>query len=225
MDTLITSLARNAVFCSLNAADLDALARNAIPHSYQSGEFFALYGTVWPYLFWVENGTVNALKESSEGRSLIVMTLEPGDIFWGLGFFHDDTPMPVSLHAHTESRLYLWTRERLLPLLLRNSGAMWELSRLMVTRMTWASEIVEGLAFQPVAGRLARLMLDHFEKAEDSQIARDLTLDEMAARIGTTREMVCRTLYQFSDQGLIEITRTEFTLNDQQGLARLVKQA
>jgi len=43
----------------------------------------------------------------------------------------------------------------------------------------------------------------------------------MAARIGTTREMVCRVLYQFSDDNLIEITRTEFALNDTERLAQL----
>jgi len=81
---------------------------------------------------------------------------------------------------------------------------------------------VEGLAFHPVAGRLARLLLDHFKQAGDSSIARHLTLDEMAARIGTTREMVCRALYNFSDKKLIEVTRTEFVLTDREGLARLV---
>ncbi len=32
----------------------------------------------------------------------------------------------------------------------------------------------------------------------------------VAARVGTTREMVCRALYNFSDKKLIEVTRTEF---------------
>jgi DNA-binding transcriptional regulator LsrR (DeoR family) len=36
----------------------------------------------------------------------------------------------------------------------------------------------------------------------------------MAARIGSTREMVCRLLYKFSDEGLIKITRTEFSVTD-----------
>ena len=42
----------------------------------------------------------------------------------------------------------------------------------------------------------------------------DLTLDEMAARIGSTREMVCRQLYKMADQGVIRINRTEITIED-----------
>jgi hypothetical protein len=45
----------------------------------------------------------------------------------------------------------------------------------------------------------------------------------MAARVGSTREMVCRALYSFSDKNLIEVTRTEFVLTDREGLERLVE--
>jgi CRP-like cAMP-binding protein len=97
----------------------------------------------------------------------------------------------------------------------------WELCRLMIQRMQRASVIVEELAFQPIAGRLASLLLDHFESAGDTSIHRHLTLDEMAARVGTTREMVCRALYRFADKKLINVTRTEFVLTDKDGLAHI----
>jgi hypothetical protein len=48
-----------------------------------------------------------------------------------------------------------------------------------------------------------------------------MTLDEMAARIGTTREMVCRQLYRFADQGAIQINRTEFMITDQGQLKKI----
>jgi CRP/FNR family cyclic AMP-dependent transcriptional regulator len=217
-------LAQNLLFAALSAADRTELARRAVRREYRKGRLFALYGEMWPHLFLVETGTINAIKESSEGRSLIVTTLGPGEIFWGPTFFHDEVPMLVTLEAYEASTIHLWPRESLLPILLENSQVLWELSRLMVKRMQQASEIVEGLAFQPVAGRLARLLLGHFEEAADSYVARDLTLDEMAARIGTTREMVCRLLYRFSDEGLIRVTRTEFALTDKNGLTRLADQ-
>lgn len=98
---------------------------------------------------------------------------------------------------------------------------LWQLARIMVSRMNRASEIVEDLAFQPVSGRLAALLLEEYEDSAPGPVKRDLTLDEMAARIGTTREVVCRVLYRFSDDNLIEITRTEFELNDAKALAHI----
>jgi len=58
------------------------------------------------------------------------------------------------------------------------------------------------------------------DKEERVPIERSLTLDDMAARIGSTREMVCRLLYKFSDEGLIRITRTEFTITDPENLEK-----
>ncbi len=89
--------------------------------------------------------------------------------------------------------------------------------------MERAREILSELAFQPVADRVARLLLDHFKDADGNRLQRDLTLDEMAARAGTTREMVCRARYNFSDRGLIRITRTEFQLTDENGLTQLAE--
>jgi CRP/FNR family transcriptional regulator len=223
MIDLSALLQNNPVFSFLTEKDLDLMARQSIIRKYDKDEKVILYGDVWPYLFLVGEGSINAVKESSEGRSLMVTTFVPGDLFWGLAFFHENTPMPVTLEARETSLLYLWPRDMVMPILERNGRVGWELCRLMAGRMQRASEILEGLAFQPVASRLARLLLEHFEMAGDSAISRHLTLDEMAARIGSTREMVCRALYGFSDRKLIEVTRTEFVLTDREGLSQLVE--
>jgi CRP-like cAMP-binding protein len=223
MNDLATLLQNNPVFSTLGEDDRKLMIQQARRHTYSKDETVILYGEIWSYIFLMEEGTVEALKESSDGRSLHVGCFGKGEIFWGLSFFHEEAPMPVMLEAREKSVLYLWSKDSVLPIILRNGQVSWEISRLMADRMQHASELVEGLAFHPVAGRLARLLLDHFETAGDASISRYLTLDEMAARIGSTREMVCRALYSFSDKKLIEVTRTEFVLTDYAGLAQLSK--
>jgi CRP/FNR family transcriptional regulator len=223
MNDLPTLLKNNPIFSSITEDDRQLMIQQARRHMYSKDETVILYGDVWPHIFLVGEGKVEALKESSDGRSLHVACFGKGELFWGLAFFHEDAPMPVTLEAREKSVLYLWAKDSVLPIILRNGQASWEISRLMADRMQHASELVEGLAFHPVAGRLARLLLDHFETAGDASILRYLTLDEMAARIGSTREMVCRALYSFSDKKLIEVTRTEFVLTDHEGLAQLSK--
>jgi CRP-like cAMP-binding protein len=212
--TLLDLLSRNPIFSHRDEMEKDKLVEMAITRTYPQGDWITYYGDIWPYLFIVESGMVTALKESSEGRSLIVVSLGQGEVFWGVSFFQEDAPMPVSLIASKESVVHLWPRDRLLPILLMDGRMSWELARLMVKRMLRASDIVEELAFQPVTGRLARLLLDHFGGAIEDYVSRDITLEEMAARIGTTREMVCRQLYRFVDEGAIQISRTELMITD-----------
>jgi len=205
----------NPLFSSLDSNDIQLLLNLSITKSYLEDQWVTHYGSDWPFLFLVEEGQVTALKESPEGRSLVVITLEKGEVFWGLGFFREGIGMPVALVASQDTHLRLWSREKLLPFIINNGQFSWDLSQLMVNRMMRASQILEELAFQPVAGRLAHFLLEQFADQSGDTLSRDLTLDDMAARIGSTREMVCRHLYHFADQGAIQITRTELKITDQ----------
>jgi CRP/FNR family transcriptional regulator len=219
---MVNSLGNDGtLFASLSPETQESWRRQAIRRTYEEGQRVAARGDVWLYLFLVESGKVQAEKESLEGRRLQVLTVEEGEVFWGTSFFLAGEPMPVTLHALSKTSLYLWHHDWLQPLLVEEGQTLWALSQVMVARMTRASEIVEDLAFQPVAARLARLLLERYGDSSTQPRERDLTLDDMAARIGTTREMVCRALYRFSDDELIQITRTEFTIYNAEALARL----
>jgi CRP/FNR family transcriptional regulator len=223
---LIDLLQKHPVFSNLDPEEMERFSEAAILKHFRAGEAMTRAGDPWPYLFLVVEGSVSALKESSEGRSLVVAELGKGELFWGLAFFHEEMPNPVTYLINQPSSVYLWKRERILPVLLERGRLTWELARLMVARMLHASEVIEGLAFQPVAGRLARLLMEYPGKAISGPTIRSLTLDDMAARIGSTREMVCRFLQRFADDGLIKITRTEFEITDGErlmGVAQKVK--
>lgn len=216
-------ISENSIFSTLTEDDQLQCLRLAIPRRYQAGESVVYAGDIWPYLILVEEGNLTAIKESSEGRSLIVETVLPGEVVWGMAFFEPQAQMPVSLSADQDSQVLLWSRDQLLPILLNNGAALWELCRLLIWRVRRASDVLEELAFHPVAGRLAKFLVDQYGKSGGERIKRELTLDDMAAHIGSTREMVCRILQRFSTQGLIEITRTEFTFTDWEHLARLAQ--
>lgn len=217
-EELLSSALPFSAFSQETRAQIAALAQH---RQFRQDEFVTLYGASWPFLSLVERGIFQALKESAEGRALSVLTLERGNVFWGLTFFVETALMPVTLKAETEGSLALWSRDVLKPLLVEEGEALWSMSQQLVRRMQEASSIVEDLAFQPVAARLAKLLLKQYPRAESELVERDLTLDEMAARVGTTREMVCRMLYRFADDQLIHITRTEFTITNKNELTVL----
>ena len=211
-------LAQTSVFSHLDPGEIDTLFHSGSQRHYDSEEWVVHQGDTWPYLLYIIRGEIHALKESTEGRSLHLETIHGGEIFWGVAFFLDDSPMPAGLMAAQDCDLLVWSKDRLTPLINRNSRLSWELACAMMRRAQRASEIVEELAFFPVASRLANLLLEKYKGASGDTIARDLTLEEMAARIGTKREMVCRLLYRFAEVGLIQINRTEFVITDPEGL-------
>ena len=210
---LLTQLANHPIFSNLGKPELEEMAQKATLRNFKVGDWIVHHGEPWPYLFLVKTGQVTAVKESFEGRSLTLATITRDEIFWGLAFFIEEAPMPAALKATTECELLLWARNDILSLIQHNGQFSWELSRLAILRVQFASEIVEQLAFQPLTGRIAKLLLEQFP-ASQPIAPRHLTLDEMATRVGTTREMVCRILYRFAEEGAIRINRTEFIFTD-----------
>ncbi len=216
-------LMHSTVFSCISEHEIDTLLEQALMRQYHKGQYLTHAGDVWPYLFFLSKGSITAVKESLEGRSFVATSFKPGEIFWGVSFFDPQLQMPIALKVDSQSNLLLWSREQILPTILKNGHFAWELSCLMISRMLRASEIVEELAFQPVAGRLAKLLIDFPGQGASGPVARSLTLDDMAARVGSTREMVCRLLQRFADEELIKITRTEFEITNRDRLTEMMQ--
>lgn len=223
MNEINNLIDQNSVFSVLSDQKKQLIIQQAITRQYQKGELIVIEGDIWPYLFLVAKGNINATKSSMEGRSLVVTTFSKGDLFWGLAFFHENMEMVVSLEVTMETKIIIWSADQIIPVFKSEGTAAWELSRLMIFKMMRASEILEEMTFRPVAGRLAKLLIETVHNQHDRPVTRSLTLDEMAARIGSTREMVCRFLHRFADEGIIDITRTEFRVTDSKKLSKMAR--
>ena len=200
-------------FSGLSDQERLELAQVAIRKSYERNEYIAHYGDVWPYLFVVDTGLINVVKISPKGRVLGALQVQPEQVFWSPTLF-DEGLLPAALEVKERSSIYLWHGNHILPLVQRNPEALWALCLMLMRRIRQASDFIEDLTFQPVAGRLARLIIAQFEDSTDLRIAREQTLDEMAAMIGTTPVMVCKILSRFAGDGLITVNRTEFEMTD-----------
>lgn len=212
----------NPIFNQLPAETLSKISKLAIIKEFKKGSYLVNQGDEWPYFFHLSRGQLVAEKDSFDGRTFVPASFKPGEIFWGVTFFIDHAVMPASLRAFEDSCLYIWHQRDLKPIIESNGVFSWEVSKLVVSRIQYVSELLESMTFHPIAVRLARLLVGIADGEEKASIERNLTLDEMAARIGSTREMVCRLLYKFSDEGLIKITRTDFSVTDP---SRLLKRA
>ena len=87
----------------------------------------------------------------------------------------------------------------------------------MGARLRHLVGLVEDLSLRQVSARLAKLLLDTATHGE-----RALTQQEMAAQLGTVREMIGRSLKQLETRGLIKTERGRIVVLDRAGLEKLV---
>ena len=199
------------VFRKFTDSQMEIVLEKAVKTSFKKGEVINLTGNRYPYAFILVKGLIYGNKESAEGRNLTLKTFSVGDTFWGHAIFKDN-PTPTTLVSFKPSEIYQWHRDDIMPLLLDNKEALWDLCILLSQRTIEVNKTIEEIVFNPVVNRLARLLVGEFESDDEGSIRRNMTLDEMAAKIGSTREVVCRLLYRLSDQNLIQVDRTKFIL-------------
>ncbi len=216
-----TLLKKTLIFRQLTDQDREDLARCANPKSLTGGEFLAMHGQIWPYLLIVDSGVIKIHKVSAQGRTLGARRLAEGELFCSPTII-DGEPLPATLEADGFCSLFLWQDDQILPFLQKNNLALWDLSTLLLKCMRQASEMVENLAFHPVASRVARLLLKQHQKSGADHVERELTLDEMATMVGTTPVMVCKVLSQFADQGYLKVSRTEIEFIDGEQLEKVI---
>jgi CRP-like cAMP-binding protein len=224
MQDTATRLSQVPIFRQIPDSDIDALVKSARRLRLKRPDYLVRQGEVWPSALLVTAGTVRWTMLSVGGREHVLFTVGRDEVFWGHSFF-DDGPMPASLTAADDVEVYVWSRALLLPVLLRHPRSLWELNRLQVETMRRAREIIYGLAFQPVATRLATLLLDSLREQNDSSIERNLTLNEIATMVASSPEVVCRLLQQFHADGILEVTRAQITIHDIDALTNMVNAA
>ena len=131
--------------------------------------------------------------------------------------------MPASIEVSERTQVYLWERDVIRPVVSRSPEALWDITHLMVTYMRHVREVVYGFAFNPVAGRLARFLLDHYHPVDGQTRPRELSLEHLGVSVGTTRELISRTLHRFADEGIIHVNRLELAFLDHKKLEELAK--
>ncbi|HEX5837933.1 MAG TPA: Crp/Fnr family transcriptional regulator [Anaerolineales bacterium] len=219
MQDLVTLLDHADVLGKFTTSEKQKLASLAVRRALKRGESLYWQGDLWTNVFFIATGRLQSVINSLDGRSFVVFTWEAGNDFWGHSLF-DGEPMPSTMEAVQDSVIYVWEGEDVLRTLFGNPGAIRALLRRETQMIRKRRDTISELAFQPVTGRLAKLLLERIPASETST-ERDLTLDQIAAMVASSPEVVCRTLYQFQRGGLLRVTRASIDLHDRVGLERL----
>ncbi len=214
-------LRRVPYFSGLPEPLLDSLAAACMARHVSRGQLIFLEGEPCAGLHIVASGAVKIYKLSPNGREQILHRVAAGETFNDVAVL-DGGPNPASAAAIVETNLWVITRDALQRLAQQYPQLAWALIESIARRARHLVAMVEDLSLRSVKARLARLLL-----AEAEQAAKVDTLDrsqmvtqaEIAARLGTVREMVGRALRELADDGLIEFDRHRIVVVDRAALA------
>jgi CRP/FNR family transcriptional regulator len=219
----IAALKQTALFAELDEADLRALAERASEHRLARDEILFVAGDEAIGLYVVVEGAVRAFRESLEGREQVIHVERAGATIAEIPVF-DDGPYPSTVAADEETTLLFIDKRDVKRLCIEHPQIALKALKLLAGRLRRCAELVEQLSLHEVDQRLARLLLAEarmrgVRSASGIRFDLALTNQQIAARIGTVREVVSRALTRLQQNGLIAVEGRRITVSNVDALA------
>jgi CRP/FNR family transcriptional regulator len=206
-------------FRNLDAQALEIVAQEVVVQHYPAGAIIFLEGDPVAGLHLVAEGLCKVYRLSEGGREHILTTLGPGGSCNEVPVV-DGGPNPANLAAIEETTVWVISEEALSRLRRQFPILNETIIKNLAMRCRQLVQRVYNLSFLSVTGRLAAFLLQQSD--EHNALSRQQwTQDEIAAHLGTVREMVGRAFRELQEAELIAIDRHRIEILDREGLEEL----
>jgi CRP/FNR family transcriptional regulator, cyclic AMP receptor protein len=193
-------------------ADLMAVGSHGIARRYPKNTIVVSEGDRTDSLFVILEGRVKIYVSDDAGHDVVLSTQGPGEYFGELVL--DEGPRSASVMTLEPSRFLVVPQKDFRDFVVKNPAFALSLIEKLIARVRSLTASVKSLALMDVYGRVARLLL---ELAEESNggfvIPQRLTQQDIASRIGASREMVSRILKDLSIGGYLTQSRNGIVLH------------
>ncbi len=218
----LAQLRRLAPFAALDAPALEALARVCAVRRYTDGELMMLEGDDRAPALFVLEGAVRVYRTNLEGREQTLIILRAGEGLNLPAAFADIRLAPCSACAVGPTEALAIGLDDLEALARRWPGIALAFLRHLSNRLQHLTNLTYDLSLLSVRARLARFLLA--QSREPEEVPLRWTHAQIAARIGTVRVVVSRTLSALADEGLIRLNRQRIEIADPEALELMAEE-
>ena len=172
--------------------------------SYRKGEIIFAFGDEEAGLYGVERGSVSLSVDGSDGSRRILTVQQPGSWF-GLVSVIDRKPKMHDAFAFETSLIRRLSAEAFDEITGADAGHMREFAVLLASQTRLSVEGMLDASTLTPAARLAKRLLNFVELFgdDDGVIAVDISQDDLAALLGTSRQTINRILKEWEERDWI----------------------
>ena len=217
--TPLEVLRKVPLFATMREGDINAFAELVRERTYPKGSVIVFEDDPGDALYLVSAGQVKVVLIGEDGREVILSVLGEGSFFGEMSLI-DDQPRSATVIAMTDAGVLVLRREDFQSRLRSSPEVAIALLRELSRRLRRADEKIGSLVLLDVNGRVADLLLRLAEEEGGDQITKKITHHVIAQMIGSSRETVSRTMRDFVERGLIQVTRKDIAIMNRPLLER-----
>ncbi|MCV7203416.1 Crp/Fnr family transcriptional regulator [Mycolicibacterium peregrinum] len=217
-------LARAGIFQGVSPDAVAALVRQLEPVTFRRTEVVFSEGEPGDTLFIITAGKVKIGRKSVDGRESLITLMGPSDMFGELAIF-DPGPRTSTVTALTEVKAVVMSRSVLRSWIADRPEIAEQLLRVLARRLRRTNDNLSDLIFTDVPGRVAKQLLylaQRFGSRDGTalRVDHELTQEEIAQLVGSSRETVNKALSDFAQRGWIRVQGRSILIDNAERLAK-----
>ena len=195
----------------LDVIDLRDFAQRAETRTFPKNTVVVSEGDRTDSLYIIVSGRVKIYVSDEKGKEVVLNESGPGEYFGEMVL--DEGPRSASVMTLEPTEFLVVPKEDFREFVKKNPEFSLHLIYKLIKRVRALTNDVKSLALVDVYGRVARMLLDlAVERDGVLVIESKPTQQEIASRVGASREMVNRILGDLTVGGYIEVGRDRITI-------------
>lgn len=214
---------KTELFQDLEGDVLHVLTNHAVEKKLSPNEILFLAGETAEGLYVIAEGSIRAFRTGQDGREQTIHVERAVTTIAEVPVFDNGT-YPSTAAAEEPTIVYFLDKNEVRKLSYQHPQIALSAAKLLAKRLRKCAELVENLSLREVGQRLARFILNEasakgVQTSDGIRFRQSLTHNQLAARIGTVREVVTRVFYRLQSQKLVIIKGKEIIVPDLELLA------
>jgi len=212
MNVSMTTLGALPLFSSLSEKELQALESMSISRKFFKGTTIFHEGDDAIAMYIIVTGKVRVYVGDNEGKEFTLNTIGAGGYFGELSLL-DDEKRSATVMTTEDTVLSVIYKKDIVSGFLANSKLSIGMIRSLTSDVRKLTNDIKTLALKDVYGRTRKVLEDlAIERDGEIFIEEKMTQQDIANRIGSSREMVARTLKGLIEGDYLKVERKQFYL-------------
>ncbi|MGB9674001.1 MAG: Crp/Fnr family transcriptional regulator [Anaerolineales bacterium] len=219
LQTSIKVLAKNPYFLTLPGEAVATIAEATRIYCFCKDEIVFLEGEACAGLYFLEKGSVRLFRTAPNGREIIINVLNEGASFNEVPVFDGGTN-PVNVSTLEESIIWIIDKAAIQACMFNYP----EMAKAVIFNLTqnlrYLVNFVDQLSLYRTTQRLAYILIHH----SSNGVYEYPTQDQLAARLGTVREVIARSLHELEHCGAIKVKKHKIEILNIQALQEWISE-
>ena len=206
-------LSRNPLFVGLEDFYLEDIISIGELRGWPKASQIICEGESGDLVYFIISGRAKVTLYGEQGREIVLAVLKEGDMFGEMAIM-DEKPRSANVEAGRELKCLTVNKEIFLKYLGSHHKVYRTMFAYLTGRLREATRKIGGLALLDVCGRIAHTLIGMSKASAEEKVV-DIerpTHEELAAMIGSSREVVSRALKKMSEEGYIKVEKDRILL-------------